>query len=143
MNTNTSEVNGTEYHAFLNRVIDDGIAAARDSYATDPHKQRGAVEGFEACRGKRPDELAELLTEANRRSNAARELVHNSNEHDVAAQSYWHVRCYAAEVEWVCNVVSCALQNEGRPTIVIPTARAFRKAAEILGVRATEKHARS
>ena len=36
---------------------------------------------------------------------------------------YWYARCFALEVEWVCNVVSAMLMNEGRPTIVTPTAR--------------------
>lgn len=52
------------YNDFLNRIIDDGITAAKRDYENSPDKLKGAVAGFEACRGKSPPELFELLREA-------------------------------------------------------------------------------
>ncbi len=112
--------------AFLDRVIDDGIKACRESYKDDPPKRDGAVAGFNSCRGKTVLELRKHLE-------LARGSTHNA--HRLESINYWVVRCFELEVEWVCNVVSAALQNEGLDVIVIPTARGYMKAAEILGVR--------
>jgi len=38
-------------------------------------------------------------------------------------------------MNWVCNVVSALLMNQGLSTIIQPTARGVLKAAEIVGVR--------
>lgn len=114
-----------DYQQFLTRVIDDGIEAANRDYAHDDHKRHGAVEGFEACRGKSPRELSELLkTAASNTSLAIEDRV----------DDYWRLRCYELEVGWVCNVVSASLMNQGLPTIVTPTARGVMKAASIVGV---------
>lgn len=116
-----------EYGAFLTRIIEDGLVACRKSYADRPNKLEGSIAGFEACRGKQPMELAILLQEARR--NMALALVDGTSIDD-----YWRKRCYYAEIEWVCNVVSAALQNEGKSIIVPVTARGVIKAAEIIGV---------
>lgn len=118
-----------DWNSFTNKIIDDGIAAARESYARPEQasKLAGAIAGFEACRGRTPAELAEILEEANKDCDLARE--------GQAARPYWYYRCFANEVEWVCNCVSAALANEGLPTIVPPTARGVLKAAEVLGVK--------
>lgn len=115
--------------SFLTRVIDDGIEAARRDYVFSPDKLKGAVAGFEACRGKAPAELAELLAESRRNQAAA--------YFDSTLAHYWELTCYAAEVEWVCNVLSAALMNGGGDPIVPVTARGMMKAAGILGVRET------
>lgn len=115
------------FQVFLNRVIDDGIEACRTSYRNDKLKCDGAEAGFEVCRGKNVMELKDLLDAAGRQ----REAAFRGQRHD-----YWYFACYRAEIEWVCNVVSAALQNQDEPYIVPPTARGFMKAAEILGVRA-------
>lgn len=112
---------------FLTRIIDDGIKACRESYKDDAKKRDGAVAGFNACRGKTIFELRQQLDLAGKAADAARAVDKNN---------YWYLRCFHAEVEWVCNVVSSALQNQGELTIVTPTARGFMKAAEILGVSA-------
>jgi hypothetical protein len=112
--------------AFLDRVIDDGVAAARESYKNKPQKLEGAVAGFEACRGKTVFELRQQLDLAAKAADVARA---------VNRENYWYLRCYHAEIEWVCNVVSACLQNQGLDTIVIPTARGYLKAAEIVGVK--------
>lgn len=117
----------TNYATFLARVIDDGIEAARRDYAEprQANKLRGAVAGFEACRGKSPVALAALLAEARERTMVA---------YREQADNYWEVRCFEAEVEWTCNVVSAAFHNQGLSVIVPPTMRGALKAAEILGV---------
>lgn len=110
---------------FLTKIIDDGIAAARKDYADSPEKLKGSVAGFEACRGRDPAGLMELRSQAaEATARAFRERVNN----------YWEIRCYEAEVEWTCNVVSAALVNQGQEPIYPPTARGLMKAAEILGV---------
>lgn len=114
------------YDQFLERVISDGIKAARRDYADDPMKRDGAVAGFEACRGKSPHDLKVLLKSAAEQVEAA--FV---NEHS----RYWYFRCFEAEVEWTCNVVSAALCNQGLEPIIHPTARGFMAAANIVGVR--------
>ena len=118
----------TKYEDFLNRIISDGIAAARGSYKdSNPLKLEGAVAGFEACRNKSIDELRELLKQARTTRNKA--LARNDG-------SYWKYRCFEAEVEWVCNVVSAALWNEGRTDLIVePTGRGLQQAAKILGIR--------
>lgn len=119
------------YETFLERVINDGIAAAKNSYARADQKDKldGAVAGFEACRNKDPQELKAILSAAT----IARHEGHPCYPKTSPA-TYWYYRCYELEVEWVCNVVSAALLNEGKPTIITPTARGVLKAAEIIGV---------
>jgi hypothetical protein len=111
----------------LNRIIDDGIEAARADYSK-PHqadKREGSVKGFEDCRGKAPDEIARMLVEANERAlQAMREQ----------ASDYWYWRCRAAEIEWVANVLSCIMAAQGWAPIAMMTARGHLKAAEIIGV---------
>jgi hypothetical protein len=118
------------YDQFLERVINDGVEAAKADY-TKPRQQphlHGSVAGFEACRYKTPVQLAVLLQEA---ETATRESRHAKDEPD----TYWFKRCYELEIEWVCNVVSAMLHNQGQTVIVPVTARGMMKAAEIVGVR--------
>lgn len=111
---------------FLDRIVDDGIAACRESYKNNQQKREGAIVGLEACRGKTVFELRQQLHVAGNAADVARA---------VDRENYWYLRCYHAEIEWVCNVVSSALQNQGLDVIVTPTARGYMKAAEILGVK--------
>lgn len=114
--------------AFLDRVIDDGIAAVREDYKErSPHFVEGAVAGFEACRRLSPVDLTSLLSRARRVGATAYRV-----KTDITR--YWRVRSFESEVEWVCNVVSVALHNVGEPIIVPPTGRGTMKAAELLGV---------
>lgn len=114
------------YEAFLTRVIDEGIEAANQDY--NGRKLDGAVDGFEACRGKLPNQFNALLGEARARM----------RPHVAGAEDFWYWRCYEAEVEWVMNVVSAMLVNEGKEPLMsyLPTASAFMKAASIVGVGA-------
>jgi len=119
----------TTYATLLERVVDDGIAAARADYTREHQKPmlEGSVAGFEACREKSPPELAALLLDARTETGARRRAEQDP-------ENYWWARCFDLEVEWVCNVMSAALMNSGQPVIVPPTMRGVKKAAEILGV---------
>ena len=110
---------------FINRVIDDGVEAAKQSYAEGTLKRDGAVAGFEACRGKGALELAQAL------DNAAKA---KDNAYRDEKSRYWYFVTFHAEIEWVCNVLSAVLQNQGLAPIVTPTARGFQMAASIVGV---------
>ncbi len=112
----------------LEKVVDDGIEAAKRDYAKDKVKLKGAVAGFEACRNRTLDELKRLLDTSSRRTRDAR--LNN-------AENYWEIRAYEAEVEWVCNVVSYVLYLTDQPVIVQPTARGAQKAAQLLGIANT------
>lgn len=113
---------------FLTRVIDDGIKAVKDSYreARQAQKLEGSIAGFESCRGRSVFELRQQLDIAQKLADIAMATDRGN---------YWYHRCFHAEVEWVCNVVSAALQNSGEIPIVTPTARGYLKAADILGVK--------
>lgn len=125
----------------LNRIIDDGIVAARhdyspENYGDDRPEQRGllsgSVAGFEACRGKSIPELAIQLKRAERREREAKKrnrLKECSDEDIWFAIGYWH------EVHWVCNVISALLWNQGMPVIINPTYRGVMKAADIVGIK--------
>jgi hypothetical protein len=117
------------YEQLLERVITDGITAARTDYADQPDKLQGAVDGFEACRGKNPSDLVALYVSAERRSHEARR--------EEGAPNFWRHRTFALEVEWTCNVVSMGVVNDGgRPLLSwLPTARGALKYAEIVGMQ--------
>lgn len=117
------------YEALLERVVADGIEACRRDYADDADKLEGSIAGFEACRGRTPEQLAALLVEARAETQAA-----YRSSPDPEPTRYWYWRCRELEIEWCCNVVSACLANEGLPIIVPPTARGAMKAAEIVGV---------
>jgi hypothetical protein len=114
------------YQEFLNRVIDEGIEAAKRDYARDDQKLKGSIAGFEACRNKIPDELGKILLAARENSDRARRLKFDG---------YWNIRCFELEVEWVCNVVSVMLMSQGQLSIITPSRRGLMKASEILGGR--------
>lgn len=118
------------YKEFLERVINEGIEAAKKHYAKPEQKEKlaGSIAGFEDCRGRTPEELLWLVGESEKRTAEA----YRKNPRE-----YWKTRCFELEVEWVCNVVSAMLVNEGRKPILpqFPTARAVLKAAEILGTK--------
>jgi len=121
------------YAQLLERLITDGIAEVRKAYADpeDHHKRDGAIEGFEACRGKIPSELVELWQAAERECQLMRgtERV-NTPE---ALKGYWKQRYKALQVEWVLNVLSVGLKQ---PLLAhLPTARGVMKYAEVVGVR--------
>lgn len=115
---------GTSYDALLEQVILDGCEEVRAVYAEKDEQREGALSGFEACRGKPPSELKRILGWARKNTAAAFR----------SEQRYWFWRMRELQIEWVCNVVSAALVNQGDPEIIPPTARGVMKAAAILGV---------
>lgn len=124
-----------DFNNFIKQVVDIGIDSAKKDYKREDQKAllRGSIAGFKACLGKSPLELSELLDKAMRESSDwTLQSDHKSKKH---IDKHWYLRGYALEVEWVCNVVSCALLNQGLPTIVPPTARGMIMASKILGVR--------
>lgn len=113
------------YEEFLSHIIERGIASAKASYANDKVKLKGAIEGFELCRGRSPDAIKKLLDETNDTCNKAR---------DGGTPAYWHARYRQLQVEWVANVLSAGLMSNGHPVIITPTTRGVILASEILGV---------
>lgn len=118
------------YNKFLGAIIDKGLAAATADYADSPNRLKGATEGFTACRGLQPPQLHELLA-------TARERASHAQLYNAPIDTYWELRCFEAEVEWVCNCISVALISLGKEPIVPPTARAAMLANTILGTIAT------
>lgn len=114
------------YEKFLEAVIEKGIAGATSDYEKSPNKLKGAIEGFNACRGLQPPQLHDLLA-------TARKRAHDAMMFQEPLDYYWELRCYEAEVEWVCNCISVALISLGKEPIVPPTARAAILAASLLG----------
>jgi hypothetical protein len=114
-----------DYNEFLTRVINEGIEAATADYTDPSDKERleGSIAGFNACRDKLPEELVAVWQKA-------------TNDMNSALDNYWWYRCFQLEVEWVCNVVSGMLVNEGQNSLLswLPTANGMMKAASIIGV---------
>ena len=111
------------YVDFLDRVLADGIEAAKADYANDLVKLQGAWEGFAQCRNKTPAEILALWEQAHREAETAA-----LNR----AVDYWRLRCRAGEIEFTLNVLSAALCV---PLLAwLPTARGVLCAARILGV---------
>lgn len=113
------------YEEFLERIINDGIEAAKKDYEGEKEKEKleGSIAGFEACRGKNPQQLVDEYKKAMQLQQEAFIL---------RVENYWWFRCFTLEVEWVINVVSAGIRIELLSHL--PTARGLFKAAEILGV---------
>lgn len=122
------------YEELLDRIVSDGIAEVQAAYAApeDHHKRDGAIEGFEACRGKTPTELVTLWSEAERAADHIR-CVANS---DSGVKDYWRQRYKAMQIEFALNVISVGL---GQPLLAhLPTTRGALRYAAIVGVRGEE-----
>ena len=120
----------TTYVQLLERIIADGLAEVRAAYA-DPaehHKRDGAIEGFEACRGKTPAEIVACWQAS---ADAALHIMREERQ-DPGSRTYWR-QCYKTlQIEFVLNVLSVGLQQ---PLLAhLPTANGAKKYAEIVGV---------
>lgn len=117
-----------EYFKFLSQLINEGMEAAKNDYATPKDKQKleGSIAGFDACRDKHPHELLEVYKE----NQEYVEKVFHAHDTD----TYWWFRCYQAEVEYVLNVVSAVLVNQGHKPLLphLPTTIGTIKATVIL-----------
>lgn len=124
------------YEEVLTKVIEKGIDAAKRDYTKPEDKARldGSIEGFEACRGKDPIQLRQLMWDSRQKTQTA---YHDVHDEKITDEEYWKIRCFEAEVEWICNVVSALLTNSGGPSLdpLMPTARAVMCAAEVVGVK--------
>ena len=116
---------------FIQEVVKRGIEAVKRDYKLPERKaiREGSIAGFKACLGKNPIQLFNLLKNAHAKT---RKLMKDSSDNP---DKYLEARGFELEVEWVCNCVSCLLYNEGKPTIVIPTARAMILTSKIVGVK--------
>jgi hypothetical protein len=118
-------MSGMPYPDFLNAIIDDGENEVRERFLRPNQKIRleGALEGFDVCRGKGPEDIAALLDEAReRRQRASRDR----------ARDYWFWREREAQIEHVLGVISALLYSNGLPTFGDVFTRHLRKAADIL-----------
>ena len=135
--TNSTTPHATTYDQLLDRLIADGIAEVREAYddPKDHHKRDGAIEGFEACRGKSPADLVALWSEAEKIS--AQIMRESRASDDDGVRSYWKQRYKAIQIEFVCNVVSVGLTSSGHPSLLphLPTTRGAMKYAAIVGVK--------
>lgn len=123
------------YEKLLERIIADGIAEVKEAYddPDDRHKRDGAVEGFEACRGKSPEQIVILWSTVEREASLLR-TDGEANEQRVKA--FWRYRYKVLQIEWCLNVISVGLSKSLLPHL--PTARAAMKYAEIVGVSGQE-----
>ena len=116
------------YFEFLNEAINKGIDAAKKDYCEkkDENFLAGSIAGFEACRDKLPEDLVKAYNDATTEVNKA----YFENK-----ENYWWYKCFQSEVEWICNVVSAVLVNEGQDALLpwLPTANAMMNAAAIIG----------
>jgi hypothetical protein len=115
---------------FLTAIIEKGIEAATRDYEHDERRKQGSVDGFNACRGKSPEDLLTLLSSARKEC----QLIRSGEKGD---ELYWYWRCYELEVEWVLNCLSVKLTMEDKPALLphLPTLRAAITVAEILGTK--------
>lgn len=122
------------YKELIEKTVKKGIVAAKRDYIRKDQKSilKGSIAGFKACLGKDIQGLTKLLNEANEKS---RQLLLKNNKSKKEIDKYWEIRGFNLEVEWVCNVVSAVLYNEGLLTIIPPTARGMITASEIVGVK--------
>lgn len=111
------------YADFIDKIIETGVAGAREHYGEHSEKFRGSKAGFEDCRGKVPIDLTKLLKRV--RQDAVEARLQGKSD-------YWYWRCREAEVEWVCNCVSAVLVSSGNEPIVPPTYRGMAHAQRIL-----------
>lgn len=122
----------TTYDQLLDRIIADGIAEVHRAYADpkDHHKRDGAIEGFEACRGKPPAELVALWTATEKECSQIRHesLDGDDQEH---LQSYRRSLYKALQIEFVLNVISVGLNTS--LLAHLPTYRGAVKYAQIVG----------
>ncbi len=137
MKANKQKRKPMDYNSALNEIIEQGIEAAKSDYSKSEEKHRlnGSIAGFEACRGLNPQQLKELHDNSRIKT---WDSFNSANEGLIKSEDYWYVRCYEAEVEWVCNVISAILINQGLKPIIIPTARGFMQAALVVGVKGEE-----
>lgn len=116
---------GVSLEVLMEKIIDRGIEAAKLDYKSDPIKLAGAINGFEACRGKAPLKLIPIWQFSNKKAFYAREKE---------SKNYWFWRCRAMEIDWVLNNVACFLGANGVPFPWQTTVRGYLNVSKILGL---------
>lgn len=125
------------YEQLIDRIITDGIQEVQTIYAApeDHPKRDGALAGFEACRGKTAPELVTLWADTERETRQIR-AAYQEGKHTI--QDYWR-SCYKMlQIEFICNVVSVGLTNNGHAPLLAhqPTMQGALKYAAIVGTSA-------
>lgn len=117
-----------DFNKILTHIIEQGIEAVKKDYKEGTDKYNGAIAGFEECRNKTVEELTDLLIKC-------REETSRAFKREIGGikEGYWFIRCFEAEVEWVCNVLSAILMTNGLPVIIYPTYCGIKQAVKIIG----------
>lgn len=118
-------VAGVSLEVLMEKIIDKGIEAVKRDYKNDPLKMAGAINGFEACRGKAPLKLIPIWQFSEKKANEA--MFKES-------KNYWFWRCRTLEIDWVLNNVSCFMYTAGVAFPWQATARGFMNISAILGL---------
>ena len=127
----TTPTGSMTHEQLLEHILTRGLAAAQRDYAHKPNMLQGAIEGFEACRGRTAPEIVALHRDQER---ATSECVAALLD---GGADYWRARVATLEVEWVLNVLSVGFIQIGAPPLLphLPTARGVLAYAAIVGVR--------
>lgn len=106
----------------LNAIIDDVIADAR--YGGDGRALRAAEAAGEACRGKEPGELLDIIAAA---------AIGRVRVQETGGDAAYQI-AYESAVEEIAAVMSCALMHLGLPPINGTDHRSRMRYASIVGV---------
>ncbi len=115
----------------LEQVIERGIAEVLEAYPLGSSRQIGAMEGFEVCRGKTPEQMIERLAlmELERRGLADR--ITEAEDED--RSDYWRHRYAMLQVEWCLNCLAAWEWMNGAKSFTWlpaqPTLRAYENVA--------------
>jgi hypothetical protein len=112
-----------DYFQYLNGAIEVGIAEARAEY-DNPMELQGALDGFEACRGRTVPEIEVLL----KVSQMAEKGVLKYRPPGWQAVYRW-----AQEIEWIWGAVSLLKLDANGQVILDQTGRALEQMAQSLG----------
>jgi hypothetical protein len=110
----------------LEQIIEMGLRSVVKDFKEGSDKLEGSIDGFNACRGLTAMGLRELLA-----------AEHDATKEAKESDGYWKQRYREIQVEWVCNVASAILHNEGFPVIIPPTARGMIAAAKVIGIQSS------
>lgn len=119
------------YEEFLSEVTCKGIERAKESYGrtVNGYMLKGAIAGFEACRGKSPQGLLSLLK-------AERVKTKRLRDRGCSYEAYWEQHCKELEIEWTQSCVDMWCKYTGRTSSLVLGPRWMRATllvCEILG----------
>jgi hypothetical protein len=115
-------------HDVLRISVTDGIQTAKDAYKDERSKDKldGSIDGLTACVGA--TSIEELIDIYNNIST----YVRNAKRDDY--DNYFYFRFYQLRVEWILDIISAILVNEGMRSLspALPTIKGITKATTIL-----------